>query len=275
MTLRRWLLIGVAMVIFLVPISNARAEVVPSAQDIFVMPGGRASLDIPLENTASFGKTFSVSLLGASLPSGEDSQPVLTALPPALAAWISLASDSLTLVPGGRDVVTLTVQPSASVTPGIYGVAVVATEKTDGSIALNHGSAALVFITVGRLSPLGSCTQWSRNTDGTFSVTLVNSGGGILYQGGAVELRGPFGISFASTPLNPNEHRVLPGQTRAWTTDSIAVPWWSFGGRSFVLSDDRLSATCTPIDAGFGWVPILPLGIVSLGAVAVVLRRRR
>ena len=239
------------------------------------MPGEQTTLEIPLENSSSVGKTFSLSLLAASLPSGGNDQPRLSPLSPELAQWISLTPNSISFEPNEQNVATLTVHPSEAIATGIYGVAVVATEKLDGEISLNHGSATLIFITVGRLTSSGACTSWMRNDDGTFSVTLVNDGGGILYEDGTVYLRGPFGISFGSTLLNPDEHRVLPGQTRTWTTERLSVPWWSFGGRSFVMSDDRLSVVCTAIDAGVGWVPFLPLGVVFLGCAAVVLRRRR
>lgn len=271
----RWFLLGLAALALMFPLRILRAEVVPRAQDMFVMPGEEAVLDIPLENSSSVGKVFSFSLLAASLPSGEESQPVLSALSSEQARWVSLAPNSISFEPNEQAVATLTVHPNENIEPGIYGVAVVATEKLEGQIALNHGSATLVFITVGQLSPSGACTTWSKNDDGTFSVALANTGGGILYENGTVQLRGPFGISFGSTPLNPGEHRVLPGQTRTWDTESIAVPWWSFGSRSFVITDDRLSATCTPISAGFGWIPVLPLGVVAMGCTAVVLRRRR
>lgn len=272
---RRRFLLGLVIWACVVPFRSLNAEVVPPAQDIFVMPGEEASLDIPLENSSSVGKTFSLSLFAASLPTGQESQPKLTALSSELSAWITLVPNSLLLPPNGQDVATLTVKPDDNVSPGVYGLAVVATENLAGPIALNHGSATLVFITVGQLSSLGTCVAWTRNDDGTFSVTLANNGGGILYENGAVELHGPFGISFGAASMNPGGHRVLPGQTRTWLTESLAVPWWSFGGRSFVTTDDRLSATCAPISAGFGWGPVLFLGAVLLVCAAVVLRRRR
>ena len=275
MVARRWFLFGVAFILLTVSPLILRAEVVPLAQDIFVMPGAEATLDFPLENSSPVGKTFSLSLLAATLPSGEDSQPKLSSLSEGLSQWISLAPNSISFEPNEQNVATLSVSPSDDIPPGVYGVAVVATEKLEGQIALNHGSATLVFITVGQLSPSGVCKMWSRNDDGTFSVTLANSGGGILYENGAVQLRGPFGISFGSASLNPDQHRVLPGQTRTWATESVAMPWWSFGGRSFVVTGNRLSVMCAPIYAGFGWIPFLPVVVVFLGCAAVVLRRRR
>lgn len=275
MVVRRRVLLGLVALMLIIPVQILQAEVVPPAQDVFVMPGGEARLDIPLENSSSVGKTFSLSLLTASLPSGEESQPALSSLSPELAQWVSLVPNSISFEPNEQAVATLTVHPNENIEPGIYGVAVVATEKLEGQIALNHGSATLVFITVGQLSSSGVCTAWLRNDDGTFSVTLANDGGGILYENGAVQLRGPFGFSFGSTPLNPRRHRVLPEQARTWDTEPIAVPWWSFGNRSFVMTDNRLSVACAPIDAGFGWIPVVPLGAVFLGCAAVVLRRRR
>lgn len=261
--------------LFVTSAQRLYAEVVPRAQDIFVMPGEQVSLDIPLENSSSVGKDFTLSLLSASLPAGEENQHVLSALSSDLARWIVLTPDSILLAPNGQGVATLTVRPSVDILPGVYGVAVVATENIDGQIALNHGSAALVFITVGQVSSVGACTTWTRNNDGTFSITLMNTGGGILYENGSVVLRGPFGMSFGSALLNPGEHRVLPGQTRTWNTDSVSVPWWSFGARSFVIASGRLSATCGAIGAGFGWIPIVVFGTVSIICIAVVLRRRR
>lgn len=239
------------------------------------MPGAEATLEIPLENSSPIGKEFSLFLLAASLPSGEDTQPVLSSLSTGLSQWISFSPNSLSFEPNEEKVATLTVHPGEDIAPGVYSVAVVATEKLDGQIALNHGSATLVFITVGQLSPSGACTAWQRNSDGTFSVTLVNNGGGILYENGSVQLRGPFGISFWSTALNPDEHRVLPGQTRTWLAESPAIPWWSFGGRSFVMVDGRLSVACSPISAGFGWVPVLFSSVMVLACAGVVLRLRR
>lgn len=275
MATRGWLFLGAVLVALIVPMKVLRAEVVPMAQDVFVMPGASVTLDIPLENSSSEGKIFSLSLFSALFPLEEESQPKLSSISSELAGWVSLAPNSLLLSPNGQGVATLTVHPSDDILPGIYGLAVVATEKIEGDVALNHGSAALVFITVGRLSPSGVCRAWVRNDDGTFSVTLTNNGGGILYDNGAVHLRGPLGISFGSVSLNPDEHRVLPGQTRTWKVESVAVPWWSFGSRSFVMTDDRLSAACTPIDVGFGWVPVISFGVVGLSCTAVALRRRR
>lgn len=275
MVARWWLLLGLVALMFVIPTRMLRAEAVPPAQDIFVMPGASVVLDIPLENSFSAGKTFSLSLFATSFPSGEDDHLGLSSLSSELASWVSLAPDSLLLPPNGQGVATLTVSPGDDISPGIYGLAVVATENLAGQIALNHGSATLVFITVGRLSPSAACAAWARNNNGTFSVTLVNNGGGILYENGTVQLRGPFGIPFGSASLNPDEHRVLPGQTRTWTTGSIVAPWWSFGNRSFVVMDDHLSATCPSIDAGFGWIPVLILAGVFLGCAAVVLQRRR
>lgn len=275
MVARLRLFIGLVVMMFMVSVQTLRAEVVPPAQDVFVAPGTEAVLEIPLENSSSVGKTFSLSLLAASLPTGTDSQPVLSSLSPEMAQWVSLSPDSMSFDRNQQGFATLAVSPGDDIRPGVYGVAVVTTEKLDGAIALSHGSATLVFITVGQLTSVGACTAWSQNDDGTFSVSITNTGGGILYTNGDVRLRGPFGVTFGSTQLNPDEHRVLPGQTRTWSVGGVSVPWWSFGDRSFVMTDDRLSAVCEPIEVGFGWVPFLPLGVAFLGCAAVVLRRRR
>lgn len=262
------------VLMFLFVPAAAFAVSLPAARDIVVVPGATESVEIPIANSGSTDADFSLLLLSASFREGVE-QPQLRELPSELASWISL-SESFLSVPSGTSVpVTFSIHPSEDAPPQTFVLALVATEKLEGEITLIHGSATLVFVSVGDVLPLGSCVLFLRDDPGTANLSLSNSGRGILYDDGEIVLRGIFGIRLGSAPSNPMLHRIPPEQTRTWQVALPPIPWWAVGPLSYSVDDVQLNThPCAGVDAGARWFPLFAIGIVVFGAATMFIRRR-
>ncbi|MEK7632957.1 MAG: hypothetical protein AAB473_04165 [Patescibacteria group bacterium] len=264
---------GIALALFGIP-SLSFAASLPATRDVVVAPGSTVDVEIPITNSGPADIDFSLLLLSASFQPGVE-QPQLEQLSPAFTSWITLSSSSIFVPSGASLPVMLAVHPPENALSQTVTLAVVAAEKLDGDISLIHGSAALVFVSVGDVSPQGSCESFVQSPSGEGRVSLSNSGRGILYDNGEIILRGMFGIRLGSTSSNPLFHRVPPGQTRTWQVSLPTIPWWAMGSFSYSLRDAQLSEhPCADIDAGTRWLPLFGIGIAAFGVVTLCIRRR-
>jgi hypothetical protein len=254
--------------VFCIP-SSVFAISAPSVVDLFVAQGERGSVEISVWNDATTGETFSFSFVHVSFD--EDGAPVLGAAAHDV-PWLGLAQSQQYFSAGETRPISVTVAPGEDVSSGSYVFALLATSSQGDGYVFTHGTATLMFITVGSVQARATCVAFSLEDDGTFSLTLDNDGQGILYDEGEIILRGPFGVPFGSTPSNPSGHRIFAGQTRTWSSESLSVPWWAFGPVEYSFESEFISPSCSRIPAGFGWLPII--GIVT-GVVGILVIRRR
>lgn len=267
-TVRRLMIFIGIVTFFIVPFS-ASAVSAPSAVDLSVIQGEEDSVEIFVENDAASQEYISFSLVHVSFD--DNGQPTLGASA-ADAPWMHLSQTRSSFEAGEVQPVVVTATPSANFPSGSYAFALLSTEEQEGSYVLTHGTATLIFVTVGSVMGDGRCVSFFRQDDGSFSLTLQNVGQGILYDEGEILLRGPFGSVWAAASSNPSRHRVFAGQTRTWVSESLMIPWWAVGPLEYSLESDLFSSTCPRISAGFGWIP---LGIIATGAVGIFLVRRR
>ncbi len=257
------LIIGSLMIVSLFP-STLLAAAVPSVRDVVVMPGESASIEIPVENQKTVSVDVALQLFSAEIVSGEE-QPMIQELDAGIAGWVSLSTGSMILAGGEQDVMVVTVHPPADAQPQSFILALVATEIIEGDIALVHGAATLIFVTVGDVPTSAQCVDFVRNTDDGATLTLMNTGSGILYANGAVVLRGMFGIRFGTTPMNPMGHRIAANQTRSWTVSLPAIPWWAFGALHYSIDDEQIADDgCDSIAIGTRWLPIVGIGVAFI-----------
>lgn len=241
----------------------------PSAVDMYVLPGERESIEIPVRNDADSEKRMNFSLHHVSF--GEDAVPVL-GVKAADIPWIGIDEPFRTYTSREIQSVTVTVAPPSNIPAQSTVFALLSTEAQSDAFALTHGTATLLFVTIGAGTDGVLCDGFTRNADGTFSIALTNTGQGILYEEGNIHLRGPWGHSWVSTPSNPSRHRVVPGQTRTWTSEPLRAPWWAFGPFVYSLESEHIS--CPRITAGFGWLPIILVGTLGVAGVFAVRYRR-
>lgn len=252
-------------------VHSVSAAALPAATDVFVLPGERKATSVAVQNLSQDAITAQVALRYVSFDEGADS-PVIGDLATDI-SWISLSTASLSIAPLESQAITVTVAPSEDVAEGSYVFALVSTEQISGDITFAHGTASLLFVTVGSISPAVTCRSFHQNDDGSFALTLQNDGQGILYDEGEVRLYGLFGIPFASAESNPSHHRVFAGQTRSWTSGAVTSPWWAVGPIMASFDTTSLVHPCASVVIGFGW---LPLGLLVLGGCGGmwILRRR-
>lgn len=238
----------------------------PSAADIQVFQGETRTIEIPVENDATTEQEITFSFTHVRFD--DSGEPVLGRAA-ADVSWLSISEPSISVQEGGVQSVVVTVSPTEETSSGSYVFALLATETRDGPLTLTHGTATLVFITVGSVKSDARCVSFLRNDDGTFSHTFQNVGQGILYDEGEVVLRGPLGIALAATSSNPSRHRIFAEQTRTWDSESMTIPWWAFGPLTFSLESDHLSSTCPQISAGFRWIPFVVI-FAGIGGIFAV-----
>ncbi len=255
-------------------IYDISAAAVPSARDIRVDAGTKDSIAIPVKNTATTSAVISLSLMSADFTDGND-QPVLKNLDSRIAPWLSLSKDSLNLISSEQSFVELSVDVPLDTSSQVFAVALVATEISSGQISLSHGSATLVFITIGNELSKGLCKSFLTENFLVTNISIANAGHGILVADGQIVLRGPFGIRFVQTDLNPSHHRILAGQTRSWNTNLPAIPWWAFGSLSYEILDSNIASNeCYPIAVGKRWWVVMFLATFA-GTTSVILFRTK
>ncbi|MFI3158405.1 MAG: hypothetical protein QX199_19860 [Methylococcaceae bacterium] len=270
--------------------SSLLAASLPSSRDVQIDAGLSRTIEIPIENTAESSETVEISLMSARFIDGQD-QPELAVLNNDVRSWVSLPRTSLDLLPHQTASVLLTVSPPIGARNETVTIAVVATEKLSGQISLNHGSATLVFVTVGDQKAMGKCVSFDVSTpsisplagggpDGSGAkITMTNAGQGILVADGNIVLRGPFGLRIAQSNINPSRHRVLSNQTRSWNVDLLPLPWWAVGSFTLGIEDENFSInSCKPLPAGSRWWPLMVAGgIIATGAglISALHRRKR
>lgn len=265
---RRLMFFWVGMFFLFIPISVS-AFSSPSAKDLQVFQGEERSIEIPLQNDTLNQKTVTFSLRHVGFD--DNSEPVLGALAEDV-PWLKIPQTSAVLKPGEAGSVTVTASPGDEIPSGSYVFALISTETQEGAFMLAHGTATLLFVTVGFVEPEAHCVAFERQDDGTFLLTLQNLGQGILYDEGSIVLRGPFDIAYTAVLSNPSRHRIFAGQTRAWASEQLTIPWWAVGALEYSLESDFFSSTCPRFSAGFGWIPV---GIVAAGAAGAIMVRRR
>jgi hypothetical protein len=266
---RRWGALMLMVGLLCLP-NGAIAVNTPSAADIRVAQGEYQTIEIPVENNSGTAQHVELSLSHVRFDA--HGEPVLERSVDD-ESWMNVSQKAIYIEAGETQYASVTSSPNEHVASGSYVFALLATETREGPMALVHGTATLIFVTVGSVQGDARCVNFSHGDDGAFSLTLHNAGQGILYEEGDVVLRGPFNIAFASVPSNPSSHRIFAGQTRTWAVDSVLIPWWAFGPLSFSLESDHLSSTCSRIPAGFGWIPFVGLSIGISGIFAI--RRRK
>lgn len=250
------------------------AASLPATRDVVVLPGESVRVEIPIANSGLVDGDISLLLFSATFQSGTD-QPQLAMLPADIASWISVLPTSVAVPSGASVPVVLLIDPPVDVTPQAFVIAVVATEKLEGEISLVHGAATLVFVSIGDVSPQGSCESFLQGSSDVAFLSLSNSGRGILYDNGEIVLRGVFGMRLGSTSSNPSFHRISSGQIRTWQVPLPTIPWWAIGPLSYSVDDVQLREhPCTDIDAGARWLPLFGIGIGAIGVMILFIRRR-
>lgn len=252
------------------------AASLPSARDIQINAGLSRTIEIPIENTEESSETVELSLMSATFIDGQD-QPELAVLSDEVKTWVSLPKTSLDILPHQIASALLTVSPPMNTPNETVTIAVVATEKLSGQISLNHGSATLVFVTVGDEKAMGKCGGFIMTDSTSAKVTMTNAGQGILVADGNTVLRGPFGLRISQSNINPSRHRILSNQTRSWNVDLPPLPWWAVGSFTLGVEDENFSInSCRPLSAGSRWWPLMMIGgIITMSAVLMGLFRRK
>ncbi|MFA6496877.1 MAG: hypothetical protein WCT28_00375 [Patescibacteria group bacterium] len=246
------------------------ASPAPSAIDVSVFQGDQKTFTLPVEKTILKSTDARFSIVHVSF--AEDGSPNLGSAADDV-SWISFSKSNANIESETFSDLVFIVNPDSSVQSGSYVFAILVTNVIEGAISFAHGTATLVFITVGSPAPLIICKSFSKNQNGSFNITLQNEGQGILYDEGKIVLKGPFDIAFSAIESNPLHRRVLAGQTRSWTSDELSVPWWAFGPMHFSFETDFLSSSCSDVDAGIRWIPLVFFA-GTVGGVILVLRRR-
>ena len=250
------------------------AATTPSSADIFVLPGESATVTVPVQNTMPYATDVTLIVLSAHFNDESDS-PQFEKLSEEQQSRIRVEPATFELVTGEIREAAVTITAPIDAETGVETFALVATEALPGSITLSHGAATLLFVTTGYPPQKGECVSFVKNSDGTAQLTTVNRGSGILVPDGVIRLRGLFGVVLGASSSNSTGHRVLPNQTREWSVSLPAKPWWTIGPTSYVLEDESIeTSTCSPITAGVGWWPLVVLGVIGAGGVAMLVRRR-
>jgi hypothetical protein len=269
-----WAIISIKGLLFA---SSTFAAVTPTTADLFVLPGEQVMIDVPVQNTSSRTVIVDLSVLLATF-SAESEAPQLENISSEFQSWITINPLSLELVSGETRDVKVSVAPPRDATMGVRTFALVAAEKNPGTVAVSYGTATLMFVTVGYPEARGECVAFLPHDDeANATLTLRNSGSGILVPNGLLQARGPFGIVWSESLSNPLSHRIVPQQERTWSTALPRLPWWSFGPVTYHIQDDEISmGGCTFITGKSRWLPLIAFGwIVIIGFGALILVRRR
>ncbi|MEK9155669.1 MAG: hypothetical protein AAB839_03405 [Patescibacteria group bacterium] len=250
------------------------AATTPSSADIFVLPGESATVTVPVQNTMPYTTDVALIVLSVHFTDESDS-PQFEKLSDEQRSRIQIEPAAFELVTGEVREVAVTVIAPIDAETGVETFALAATEAIPGSITLSHGAATLLFVTTGYPPQKGECISFIKNSDDAIQLTTVNRGSGILVHDGVVRLRGLFGVVLGASSSNSTGHRVLPNQTREWSVSLPMAPWWAIGPMFYVLEDDSIeTSACSPIAAGTGWWPLVLVGIIGAGGVAMLARRR-
>ena len=131
------------------------------------------------------------------------------------------------------EIITLSVNPSDSIAPGLYTFALSITEKASGQkgVSTNSGVLSLIFITIGSPDAKAELLDFSVDEERfdqlpvNFAITVRNAGERIVQPTGSIQIYNVFGTIVRQLPVNVDGKRILAGDDR-----TLMVQWGSGEG---------------------------------------------
>jgi hypothetical protein len=218
--------------LFCFPLAAQAILVTPSAIDFELQQGEEGSVEVVVANNGGQDADYALELLSVELGegSGELSVSPLTA---AETRWFDLSTDALVLAPETAEIITLSVNPSDSIAPGLYTFALSITEKASGQkgVSTNSGVLSLIFITIGSPDAKAELLDFSVDEERfdqlpvNFAITVRNAGERIVQPTGSIQIYNVFGTIVRQLPVNVDGKRILAGDDR-----TLMVQWGSGEG---------------------------------------------
>ena len=182
-------------------------------------------------------------------------------------AWITLASEKLTIAPGTAATIPLTILVPSDATPGDHVAGIVAAVLTTGdqdgaAVVLEQRVGARVYLTVSGIPDVGVETsgfvagftaELNPFAPGTMSVTydVRNTGNLRMDVNQKVQIMGPFNIPLGQFTPEPISN-ILPRQTVRVTSQVPAVAALLLAWSSVTLVPGAIGTAGTLVDEGVG-----------------------
>ncbi|WP_309616509.1 hypothetical protein [Salinibacterium sp.] len=180
-------------------------------------------------------------------------------------AWITTASDKITLEPGTEATIPFALLVPSDATPGDHVAGIVAAVLTTGdqdgaAVVLEQRVGARVYLTVSGIPDVGVETsgfvagftpEWNPFAPGTMSVTydVRNTGNLRMDVNQKVQITGPFNIPLGEFTPEPISN-ILPRQTVRVTSQVPAVAALLLAWSSVTLVPGAIGTAGTPVDDG-------------------------
>ncbi|MFH1632002.1 MAG: hypothetical protein ABIA47_03240 [bacterium] len=206
--------------------------IAPTNIDITVEAGNAADYLILIGNEQDVAREYTADIIGVRATDSEELK--FYDLDSGTLSWFALSDTGFSLGPNAMKEVSLSVSPSAHVESQVLIAAVrfIALPLSGGDVQVAEGVTSLLFITVGsdniqqaELLDFSSASFRSK-LPAEFYTTIRNSGQQITQPSGTIRITNIFGSTVDVIDLNPDENRVLGGQTRTlkvgWGNDEEA-----------------------------------------------------
>jgi hypothetical protein len=212
----------------------------------------------------------------------------------ALASWISLEKETVTVGVGKTDRVKVTIVNKDSLLPGGHYGAVLATIRTSAQrsadmVGINQSLASLIYVlkSGGEIPNLTfKSLEFNKNIflfPKTVKLRFQNSGNVHVVPRGKVEIKTGNGMIVALGIINSDSGKVLPESFRVLTLPINRVKSWIMPGiynlevsYRYDGREDFSSFKTRVVYIGFeGLAMILGLGLGAIGVITVILRKIR
>lgn len=267
----------------LCPLSARAITIEPSSNDLSVMPGASDSVVFLLANNDLQPKTYHLDVVAVSIDETSDA-PSFYNLPTSLSSWVSVDPAIISLESQTASEITLTLTPPADASPRvqIFGLRAVADGEGAGSVSVREGIIGLLFVTVGAgQEGSGELIDFTVSEGGltnqfvTFYITVTNTGETVIKPSGTISIQNIFGQLAETLEVNPDQKRLVPGQTR-----TLAVSWQPKFATGFYGADLNFDETSLVSGQGHqsafvvSW-RLLLVCLFIFGVVLIVWGRRR
>ncbi len=213
--------------------SSAGAEILTKPLDELVAPGDVIDRTITLKNVSKGAQTFFFSV--ADIVDVRDDESPIFAEPNSapteyeLATWISVPTDSLTLLPGQSAPIAVKITVPQSASPGSHFAEIFAGIEAP-RMRQNGAAVGYKVGTIVNLRIKGEANETARirsfATDRlvfgkpsvTFTTRVENPGNVLIKPHGPLEIYNMFGKRIALINVNDNMNGVFPGHIRPFVT---------------------------------------------------------
>jgi hypothetical protein len=212
----------------------------------------------------------------------------------ALASWISLEKETVTVMPGKTEKIKVTILNKDSLTPGGHYGAVLATVRSSATgvqdtVGINQSLASLIYVlkTGGEKPNLTfKSLEFNRNIfyfPKTVDLRFQNSGNVHVVPRGKVEIKDQNGVIVAKGIINGDSGKILPETFRVMELPINRVRSWIWPGVYSMEVDYRYdglesfsSFKTRVIYVGFeGVVMVLGIAVLTTGAMVMVFRKNK